>query len=89
MRTVGEDGTSRLWRVDTGQVLGKPLPLFGETGMALSNDLGLVASKSGVTITLQSTVDGQSVGQPMIGHLEAIQDIVFSPGWSSDGFIQF
>ena len=55
MRTVGEDGTSRLWRVDTGQVLDKPLPLLGEAGMALSNDLGLVASKSGVTITLQST----------------------------------
>jgi WD40 repeat protein/DNA-binding SARP family transcriptional activator len=79
VRTVGEDATSRLWRVDTGQALDKPLPLLGEAGMALSNDLGLVASKSGVTITLQSTVDGQAVGQPMIGHLEAIHDIAFSP----------
>ena len=89
VRTVSEDGTSRLWSVDTGQVLGKPLPLLGEAGMALSTDLGFVASKSGVTITLQSTVDGQAVGQPMIGHLEAIHDIVFSPDGRADGFIQF
>ena len=79
VRTVSGDATSRLWSVATGQLLGEPLPLIGETGMELSPDLGLVASKSGVTITLQNTIDGQVVGQPMTGHLESIQDIVFSP----------
>ena len=39
VRTVSGDATSRLWSVDTGEVLGVPLPLIGETGMALSSCL--------------------------------------------------
>lgn len=78
VRTVSGDSTSRLWNVASGEPQGEPLPLIGRVGMAVSPDLNLVASRRGVTITVQNTEDGELVGKPMKGHTESIQHMAFN-----------
>jgi len=79
--TGGEDGTARLWRVDSGQMLGQPLrhkegPVWA---VAFSPDgkTVLTGSQDG-TARLWRVDSGQMLGRP-IQHGDLVWAVAFSP----------
>ena len=76
-----DQGIQRAWNVATGAPIGPEIILAGvdPNAMAYSPDGSLLAAKDGLTLTVQSALDGQLISPPMIGHSATIHDVAFSP----------
>lgn len=79
LRSIGDDGTMKSWDIASGAPAGLEWPLAERNGMAFSTNGELIASKDDLTITVQSALDGQMIGQPMVGHSASIHEMVFDP----------
>jgi WD40 repeat protein/DNA-binding SARP family transcriptional activator/energy-coupling factor transporter ATP-binding protein EcfA2 len=79
LRSISDDGTQRTWSAASGDSAEQEIPLAGLNGMAFSADGSMVAVRDGLTLTVQSTLDGQLVSQPMVGHDASIHEVAFSP----------
>lgn len=79
--TGSDEGTQRAWQVATGAPVGPALTLAGAdvNAMAYSPDGSLLAAKDGLTLTVQSTLDGHLVSPLMAGHSATIHGVAFSP----------
>jgi WD40 repeat protein len=80
--TAGDDGTVRLWDIDTGHAIGRPLT--GPTGtvhdVAFSSDGHRVAAASDdSTVRVWNADTGQPIGIPLTGHTGAVWSVAFSP----------
>ncbi len=79
VRSVSDDGTLRTWDLASGAPAGQPLALARPNGMAISADGLQVVSKEGVTLTVQSVIDGAVALPALAQHSASIQDVTFSP----------
>lgn len=79
LRSISEDGYSRLWEVATGQEAAEAIPLASSQGMAVSQAGDELASKRETTITVQSLAGGLALPVTMLGHSGLISDMEFSP----------
>lgn len=81
LRSVADEGVARSWDVATRQAVGPEITLVGAdvNGMAISADGRLLAAKDGLTLTVQSALDGRLLASGMMGHTANIHDVEFSP----------
>jgi WD40 repeat protein len=77
--STSDNGTQKTWNVETAEAVSDATALAGLNGMAFNADGSLVVARDGFTLTVQSTLDGQPVSLPMLGHSASIHDVVFSP----------
>jgi WD40 repeat protein len=81
LASSSEDGTIRLWNLETGQPIGQPLT--GHTGavngIAFSPD-GMTLASAGAdkTIRLWNAETGEAIGQPLTGHTASVNGVRFS-----------
>lgn len=82
LASAGDDGTVRLWNVETGQPIGEPLQGHkdGVTSVAFDRTGNVLASGGGDgTVRLWNVETGQPIGQPLEGHGSPITSVAFSP----------
>ena len=78
---IGDRGVAKAWQITANTpVLRSETTLAGAdpNGMAISADGRLLAAKDGLTLTVQSTLDGQILATGMVGHSANIHDLEFS-----------
>ncbi len=82
LRSISDEGTQKTWDVATRESVGPVIALEGAdaNGLAYSADGALLAAKDGLTLTVQSALDGRPIGSAMVGHTANIHDAEFSPG---------
>lgn len=81
LRSVSDQGTQSSWDVASRRPTGAEIALAGaaDNGLAYSTGGALLVAKDGVTLTVQSALDGQPLGPAMVGHTASIHDAEWSP----------
>jgi WD40 repeat protein/DNA-binding SARP family transcriptional activator len=82
LATGGQDGSVRVWRVATGEIVGKPLRQPGPIGaIAFSPHRHVLAAADWTEVRLWNTATGQPRGRPMRPR-DAVESMAFSPDGS-------
>lgn len=81
VEAVADEGVASAWNVTTGKAARPEIMLAGAdaNGMAISADGRLLAAKDGLTLTVQSALDGRLLASGLMGHSANIHDVEFSP----------
>lgn len=74
------DGRIRFWNARSGEVQGADLSHAGVSSLAFDTSGGLLASGgSDAALRLWSVKDRAAIGEPMLGHQEAVLGVAFRP----------
>lgn len=91
------DKTIRIWDVETGQQIGRPMKGHSdevETASFSPDGKRIVSASADNTIRIWDAETGQQIGQPLEGHTSDVTSVSFSPDGrrivsaSSDGTIR-